>query len=269
MTRLDEAVLEHIGAQGEDGFPERQGDWLAWKCHGCGDELRAPEVPEASDYSSVIAYIQAKACSKCSPGLVSKHLPRSEILLISGVPQHERGIAWDPEKARNPGERHLPRDSTRPKVALEEWPIEGEIRHSIVLTGKNGVGKSMLATQLLVQAFRAGHRSLGWFSCGELVAEHFQLAKWEEKHKAERAKRCGCLVLDEYGRGQHSNPFAYALIGGIIDARKHSLTIITSNLAFADGGDGKSFEETDSAVFDRLTEGLVIPMTGRSQRGRR
>ncbi len=258
-----EPIAPGFGLLGEDGFPRSQADWDEWSCHGCQDPMRAPTTPKRSEFGSAQDYIRAKACSGCAPGLLSKHLPRAEILSLAGVPRFERSQKWDLEKAQVNGS--LPVDDRRCGT-LEGWPENGKL--SVVLVGKNGVGKTMLATELLVKAYRSGVRSLAWFTASELVAEHFDLESWERKTKAIRASRCGCLVLDEYGRGQHSSEFAYGLIGAVLDARKHGLTIITSNLGFASSGDGKSFEETDSAVFDRLTEGLLIHITGDSMRGR-
>lgn len=124
----------------------------------------------------------------------------------------------------------------------------------------------MLAGELLVRLFRLGLRSQTWMRPSQIIAEHFD---GHDRYLRDLACAVQVLVFDEFGRGQHSNEFAHAIVGEVVDRRisDGKVTIVTTNLAVADHGDGPSIERADSAVFDRLLTGLLIRMEGPSYRG--
>lgn len=254
------------------GYPAKWQSLAGWECPGgCKDDEGNPTIirgrgdPPAWT-GDVTAYAYERCCSDCAPKMIAKHLQRDEILRRAQAPRGIAGRDFRAELVANEGEQHWPRDPRRLDYALEDWRGEPE---TLTIVGPNGRGKSMLAAELLVRLFRAGMMSQLWLRASQIVDEHFSGER--DRYLRRLAEAVTVLVLDEFGRGQHSNQFAHALVGEVIDQRvsEGRVTIITTNLAVTakSVGPGEpSIEAADSAVYDRLASGLVIRMHGESRR---
>lgn len=245
-------------------LPATWEDLPSWECPGgCGEILRSADG-KPQYQGSVEGYARDVCCSACAGRMISKHMAREEILQRAGAPRRICQSEFDPRKVPNPGADSWPSDPRRPESRLETWAGEPE---TVVLTGPNGRGKSMLAGELLVRLFRRGLRSQAWMRPSQIVAEHFD---GRDRYLRGLAAAVQVLVFDEFGRGQHSHELAHALVGEVIDRRVSDgkATIITTNLSVSDQGErSPSIERADSAVFDRLLTGLLIRMDGPSYRG--
>lgn len=232
-------------------------DLPGWECPGgCGETVRA--VSGKPDYHGDVAgYARDVCCTDCAPRMISKHTPREEILRRAHAPRLIVETAFESVMAPDP----------RSGTDTVAWATGGhfEAVTTATLAGPNGVGKSMLAGELLVRLFRRGVRSQFWVRASQIIEEHFSQDR--SRYLRRLAEQVGALVLDELGRGQ-SGEFAWSILGEIIDHRisERKPTIITTNLTVSERGSGPSIEAADSAVFDRLAAGLLVPMRGRSRR---
>ena len=148
-----------------------------------------------------------------------------------------------------------PRDPRSPGVPLAEWRGEP---WSVTLLGGPGVGKSTLAAELAYRwACDNPRGDLLWRRGTVLLREILQ-----GDPLAQRARQCGLLVLDDLGNGL-SHRTAWAMLGEVL-AERHEwrrATVVTTNLKHP------ALEAAHSATADRLVEGLLCHLGGRSRRG--
>ncbi|MCP4656757.1 MAG: ATP-binding protein [bacterium] len=153
---------------------------------------------------------------------------------------------------------------------------------ALTFTGINGSGKSSRAAHLLFLAFRAGLRPVYWVSEMELLDES---RTWEAqsrgcRHLYTNARAAGALVVDEVGTTRGAWADTEASINIMLQLVSHrlasrALTIYTSHrplnkkAAEERGQDpGDSLRVIAPALFDRLTEGLIITLPSVSHRGK-
>lgn len=245
-------------------------DWRelpGWECPGgCGEIVRmAGGKPDF--HGDVAGYALDVCCSTCAPEMIARHLPREEILRQAHAPRLIVETLFNETRTVQP-DGSWPSD---PRSGMVPWAWVLQVTSpdragaaTLTLSGPNGVGKSMIAGELLVLLFREGVRSQYWIRASQIVDEHFSQDR--SRYLRRLAESVGALVIDELGRGQ-SGEFAWSILGEVIDQRigERKPTIITTNLAVSDRGQ-LSIEAADSAVFDRLAAGLLVPMRGPSRR---
>jgi DNA replication protein DnaC len=138
---------------------------------------------------------------------------------------------------------------------------------NVLIVGANGSGKSMLAVEMLLRAWRRGVLSLAMLQLPELMDEHFGDSKGPRTLR-DLALRARIAVLDEFGRGRAASVYAAGLAAEIVELRMgfERPTIILSNLPLQ--GPEASIESLDSALYDRMARGsLIIELAGDSLRG--
>jgi hypothetical protein len=151
-----------------------------------------------------------------------------------------------------------PRDPRHPEIALESW--QGE-PWCITIQGMPGVGKSQLAVEI-------AHR----WACSDLDLEGvywvrgalLAAAAVRGEGLAAFARESQLLIIDDFGPGMYSD-IAWASVGDILAQRydQHAATILSTNL------DQRRLEAGHAATADRLLEGLMCRLQGRSRRGQK
>ncbi len=148
-----------------------------------------------------------------------------------------------------------PRDPRRPEADLAQWR---GTPWAVTLLGGPGVGKTTLAVQL---AWRWLSRDPGatvlFRRATALLREILSGSPY-----ADHARRCGLLILDDFGQGL-ANPNAWAMLGEVL-AERHAWerpTILTTHLKHP------ALEKGHSPTADRLLDGLLCQLGGRSRRG--
>ncbi len=213
-----------------------------WDCPGCGDAQWSATPREK------------RLCMPCEFRLQTQPTrSREEILAAAGTPSE----FLEPfETGRVPGgwpTRHPPTHcKRRGKVNLSEW--NGERWSSLLIRGNVGVGKTMLATELLWRAHQRGLQ-ITWTSAGHYVASVFN------RRVTRPIETIDALVVDDLGLG-HEAPAAWNAIAHLVCERyaHRRMTIYTSNLTF------EELYSTSLAVADRLRSGLLLMLRGESQR---
>ena len=215
------------------------GEWI--KCRRCGEEWGLPRGME------ICPVCQERRATKAA--LAWRREKRLELLAQYLVP---RRLIPAVE------ELHWPSDPRHPECALASWRGEP---WCVTIQGMPGVGKSQLAVEMAYRwaCVDLELRSVLWFR-GALLAA----AAVRGEGILERARGCQLLIVDDFGPGMHSK-IAWVAVGEVLAQRydNQAATIITTNL------DQKGLETGHDATSDRLLEGLMCRLQGRSRRGRR
>jgi len=126
-------------------------------------------------------------------------------------------------------------------------------QRGIVWMGPTGCGKTGLATAFLLQAIDRGHR--GYFvTFPELLQELFQsLADRSEGKVLRRYLSYDCLVIDEVGYVEVEPAQVGQFFTLMHKRHKKKMTLITSNLGFAEWGSFLRNAQLTAALIDRLT----------------
>lgn len=142
-------------------------------------------------------------------------------------------------------------------------------KHSLILIGNPGLGKTHLAIGLAAAACRQGRRVRFWTAAG-LVNELIQA---QDEHRLHRfiaaALKLDLVVLDELGFIPFSQTGSQALFTFCSELYERLALIITTNLKFADWVQVFGDERLTAALLDRLTHHThILELLGESYRFR-
>jgi DNA replication protein DnaC len=141
---------------------------------------------------------------------------------------------------------------------------------NIVLIGNNGVGKSMIAKNLVKTAADSGQPAL-FVECSKLLDEMLESQKIIGLEKAlAKYLKPKLLAIDELGYMSLSQEHADLLFQLIHRRTEEKSTIITTNIVFQDWPTMFPNTSTVTAIVDRLIERCeVIQIIGNSYRQKR
>ena len=142
-------------------------------------------------------------------------------------------------------------------------------KHSLILIGNPGLGKTHLAIGLAAAACRQGRRVRFWTAAG-LVNELIQA---QDEHRLHRfiasALKLDLVVLDELGFIPFFQNGSQALFTFCSELYERLALIITTNLKFADWVQVFGDERLTAALLDRLTHHAhILELLGESYRFR-
>lgn len=158
-------------------------------------------------------------------------------------------------------------------LVLELARLDFVRRHDdLVITGKNGTGKSHLLKAFAVRACEQGIR-MRYARCVDLLDDlHAGLADGTYARRLKGWARPELLVIDDVGLGQvkkrTDEPTAAHTLYNLIDRRHgHVSTAITSNIALSDWGRYLGDATITAAILDRLAmHAIRIDIDGPSWR---
>jgi KaiC/GvpD/RAD55 family RecA-like ATPase len=144
----------------------------------------------------------------------------------------------------------------------------------------NGSGKSTRAAHLLWLSWRAGLRPVLWVTEPELQDEATSYAaRGGIRPLYNRAREAGALVIDEVGSMRGAWADTEGALGIMLALVSHRLSTnrrtiftthrpLTARAAAKAKKVGHSLQEVAPALYDRLREGLIIPLPAVSYRGK-
>lgn len=140
---------------------------------------------------------------------------------------------------------------------------------NVVLVGRNGLGKTMFASNLGYQAVMAGHTVL-FVTAGQLLGD---LAALDSDSALRRRLRHyaapDLLLIDEVGYLSYSNRHADLLFELVSRRYQHKSTVVTTNKSFADWGEVFPNAACVVSLVDRLMHRAeVIRIEGESYRAK-
>lgn len=158
-------------------------------------------------------------------------------------------------------------------LVLELARLDFVRRHDdLVITGKNGTGKSHVLKALAVRACEQGIR-MRYARCVDLLDDlHAGLADGTYARRLKGWARAELLVIDDVGLGQvkkrADEPTAAHTLYNLIDRRHgHVSTAVTSNIALSDWGRYLGDATLTAAILDRLAmHAIRIDIDGPSWR---
>ena len=158
-------------------------------------------------------------------------------------------------------------------LVLELARLDFVRRHDdLVITGKNGTGKSHILKALAVRACEQGIR-MRYARCVDLLDDlHAGLADGTYARRLKGWARAELLVIDDVGLGQvkkrADEPTAAHTLYNLIDRRHgHVSTAVTSNIALSDWGRYLGDATLTAAILDRLAmHAIRIDIDGPSWR---
>ena len=138
---------------------------------------------------------------------------------------------------------------------------------NIVFIGPNGVGKSMLAKNLLHRAVLCGH-SAKFVSASKMLSD---LANQDGSVALQRRIRSYChphiLCIDELGYLSYGNRYADLLFEVVSGRYKQKPTIVTTNKAFGEWSEVFPNAGCVVTLVDRLIhQAEIVPIAGESYR---
>lgn len=136
-------------------------------------------------------------------------------------------------------------------------------KQNVIFVGPTGVGKSGLATSLLVHAINRGV-SGRFISFPDLLVELYQSsADHSEKKMLRKFMAYECLVIDEMGYVE-IDPHQAGLFFTLMKRRhKKTTTIVTTQLGFKDWTGFLKNAHLTSALIDRITENAQLINMGK------
>jgi len=133
-----------------------------------------------------------------------------------------------------------------------------ESKKDVVFIGPTGVGKSGLATALLIDTINKGHRGR-FISFPELLSDLYRsAADHSEKKVMKKFTDYSCLVIDEVGYIE-INPDKAGFFFALLKKRhKKATTIITTQLGFKEWPGFLKNHHLTSALVDRLVSNAEL-----------
>jgi DNA replication protein DnaC len=156
-----------------------------------------------------------------------------------------------------------------PKAKLAELASARFVpTHSgVLLIGPPGVGKSHIATAIVIGAIRAGHRALVR-STFDLVADFAEAdATGTRRDLVHTLTRVDLLVLEDFGMKKLGSAAAEDLLEVFVRRHETASTLITTNRPTQDWGTFLGDVPAATAILDRfLAHATIIQMVGKSYR---
>ena len=161
---------------------------------------------------------------------------------------------------------HIQKTLARQRRAIEELAELDflERAESVVFIGKPGVGKSGLASAIVLKALYAG-RTARAITAQNLFEEFEQSqADRSTKRLIKRLSSVDLLLIDEFGYVQARTTSQVNQLFRLMDNRaSRKSTIITSNLGFEEWGSFLGEKALTAALLSRLLQNCqVFPVTG-------
>lgn len=226
--------------------------WAEPRCHlspcpGCG-----------VSYSSLGSGVCA-ACEVTQETRRLRSLPREAVFAMTGTPPDLRGHQdWMDDPESWPVAWKGDRIDTWVGADYQPWVV--------VITGKNGTGKSCRAAELLFRAHRHEPRRLVWVRETDLLAESER--RFEKQQLMEAARMADVLVFDELGITRQSWKIdaAWTLAQELINYRYERTrpTIITTHRVMIEHK--YSIKECAPSLYDRIRGGAVCKTPDKSWR---
>lgn len=153
--------------------------------------------------------------------------------------QQENALAWRIERARLPEKWTLESFPFKKQTGVSQKQIRGFAEldfigkaENIVLIGPTGVGKTGLASGLLLKALQSGHRGL-FVRAQDLFDEMYaSLADRSSRKLIDRLARVDVLVIDEMGY-LNLKPEQTNIFFKLMEERyRRKATVITTNLDY-------------------------------------
>ena len=156
-----------------------------------------------------------------------------------------------------------------PKARLLELATARFVaRHEgALLIGPPGIGKSHVATAIVVAAIRAGYRALirNTFDLAQDCAE--AEATGERRELVRKLTRVDLLVIEDFGMKKLAPSAAEDLLEVFVRRHEVASSIVTTNRPTEDWGQFLGDVPAATAILDRfLAHAEVIPMQGKSYR---
>ena len=131
-------------------------------------------------------------------------------------------------------------------------------KHSLIMHGICGSGKTMLAICLGMEACRCGYK-VRFFTLAQL-AVRLKTAAQEERLEnfLLSLRNLDLLIIDEWGYTSVDSESAGYLFRVVADSYEQKSLIITTNLAFSDWGRLFADEQLAAAIIDRIVHYVVL-----------
>ncbi len=245
--------------------------YVEWQCPDCRTVLSRPPADDLAPPDSVV--IEPRRCRTCELAAIeqaeleagrARHrlASRAEVLRAGGCPVRFLVEAFDENRISGGWPRHSAKDDpAKHLVDLRQW--NGRPYATLVIASVVGVGKTMLATELLWRAWQRG-RSILWIRADQLVQRVYGNRDPDLLFRVVHAE---AALIDDLGRGYSGD--AWKLLDSVV-AQRHQTqrqTVFTTNSPLASGP--ASLYALAPALADRLYDGLFVklPSGAGSQRG--
>lgn len=200
-------------------------------------------------------------CAACEVVMESRRLrglPKEIVLARTGTPRNLRTHEdWMDDPRAWPTATNTFVTSAWKGQDCDPWVV--------VLSGKNGTGKSCRAAELLFRAYRHEPRRLIWVREPDLLAES---RTFNAKILMDSAKLADVLVVDDMGitRDKRDTEAAWTAAQELINYRydRSRPMIITTHRLLTKGAD--SIKSCAPSLFDRIRSGAVCRMPDKSWR---
>jgi hypothetical protein len=243
LKRRQELAADAPAALGDLAarLEERLRSSTEWTCRGC-EEAFVGESPEDG------------LCCRCAIHRQPEPLSRDQALASYGVPARYRQTFIPPDPWPVPIADGADGD-------MATW--SGNPWSTLLIGTHYGAGKSMMAAELLWR-LTGGERGAGsWVRAGYVIAALWGKRGEQEQRAAYRLVDAPVLVIDELGRA-HVSQAAWETLSDLVGTRYdwQRPTIFTTNVK------RDQFKVEEGSLWDRLRDGLIVPVLGPSQRGR-